>query len=94
MAGIKSQYWGYTLNNHTAAELILIRNATTVDPIVEHVYTPEKGEWNKPHPRVAQVLQAGQNGMAEEALAAKRKLSSPQQRRLPGKHARLRAKAG
>lgn len=49
MAGIKSQYWGYTLNNHTAAELILIRNATTVDPIVEHVYTPEKGESGTNH---------------------------------------------
>lgn len=49
MPAPKSQYWGYTLNNHTVEELLLVRNATTVDPITEHVYTPEKGESGTNH---------------------------------------------
>lgn len=48
-ANPKAQFWGYTLNNHTVEELILVRNATTIDPIVEHVYTPEKGEQGTNH---------------------------------------------
>lgn len=36
-------YWGYTLNNYTESELVLVHNATTIDPIVEHVHTLEKG---------------------------------------------------
>lgn len=50
MAGtVKATHWGYTLNNYTPEELILVRRATTVDPIVEHIHTPEQGESGTPH---------------------------------------------
>lgn len=45
----KATHWGYTLNNYTESDLVLVRNATTIDPIVEHVYTLEKGESGTPH---------------------------------------------
>lgn len=49
MPSVSATTWGYTLNNYSEAELVLVRAATTVDPIVEHVYTPEKGEGGTPH---------------------------------------------
>lgn len=47
MATSKHTYWGYTLNNYTAAELVLIRNPP--DWVREHVYTLEQGEAGTPH---------------------------------------------
>jgi len=39
----KAQYWGYTLNNATLAELVLVREPPAGVGIVDHVYTPEQG---------------------------------------------------
>lgn len=49
MGSTKATHWGYTLNNYTPEELILVRRATTIDPIVEHIHTPERGEGGTPH---------------------------------------------
>lgn len=47
MATSKHTYWGYTLNNYTEAELVLIR--TPPEWVREHIYTLERGEEGTPH---------------------------------------------
>lgn len=47
---IKAQCWGYTLNNHTTQELVLIRDPPPSVGIQHHVWTPEEGAENgTPH---------------------------------------------
>lgn len=47
---VKAQFWGYTLNNHTTQELVLIRDPPPSVGIVHHVFTPEEGTTNgTPH---------------------------------------------
>lgn len=45
----KAQYWGYTLNNHTEAEMIVIHDPPAGVGIIHHVWTPEQGESGTPH---------------------------------------------
>lgn len=47
---VKAQCWGYTLNNHTTQELVLIRDPPPSVGIQHHVWTPEEGTTNgTPH---------------------------------------------
>lgn len=47
---VKAQCWGYTLNNHTTQELVLIRDPPPSVGIQHHVWTPEEGTSNgTPH---------------------------------------------
>lgn len=43
----KYTFWGYTLNNYSDAELVLVR--TPPEWVREHIYTLEKGESGTPH---------------------------------------------
>lgn len=45
----KHQFWRYTLNNHTTDEMKLIHDPPGCVGIIQHVWTPEKGESGTPH---------------------------------------------